>query len=476
MEQYTKPPLCVDLDGTLIRTNSLYEAVLAVLKQKPQLLLSLVRASRKGRAYVKQIIGEESEQYELHLPYNLPFLAWLKDQHKNGRVLILATASDMSIAKKVSEKLKIFQDVIANTTDQPINASTKYKILCAKFGKQKFSYAGNSRADLSVWQCAKSGIIVNAPSNVAKQARTILPIEIEFFDEKNPLVPTILKEIRIHQWVKNLLLFVPPIAAHVLGNTEILMHAIIAFFSFSFAASSVYIMNDLLDIASDRAHRTKRHRPIASGQISISRALVLGSVLLLGSIVLALAFLPILFFWILILYFCITTAYSLRAKKIPYLDIIILAGLYCLRIIAGSAATGVPTSAWLFMFALWFFLSLAAIKRVTELVYLEHAHTVAEGRGYSKRDKKLLTALGTTSALFACIVLLLYTQSATVSELYTHPTRLIIIIPLLGIWTIRMWYLSLSGKLPDDPVLFASKDAVSYAIIVLTALATIMAI
>ena len=250
------------------------------------------------------------------------------------------------------------------------------------------------------------------------------------------------------------------------------MQTMVGFISFSCIASSIYIFNDLFDLSSDRAHATKRFRPIAAGKISLFHATLLGIGMALAGIIIAFLFLPNAFLGILLLYIVITSTYSLRLKKIPYVDIAVLAGLYILRIVAGSAATGIPTSKWLFLFAACLFISLGIAKRVTELARLKESHDSAIGRGYTKRDKELLVALGLTSALFACIVLGFYAVSPVVSNLYSHPNSLIWMAPVFGLWIIRMWKHAIAGSLPEDPVLFAIKDYGSY--IAIAALAGIL--
>lgn len=465
MEQSSLHPLCVDLDGTLVRTNTLFEGVLSAIKKRPWIIIEMLHASLKGKAVVKHIIGIHAMLNPATLPYNKEFLTWLTQQHANKRTLILATASDKHIADAVAKELGIFTEVIANTPTAPVSAHGKDIILCNQFGAKGFSYAGNSRADLAVWKCASSAIIVDASNDVSHKAHAIVPVEAEFSSRITITPRTILKTIRSHQWVKNLLLATAPIAAHRITDPAVFTQTVIGFISFSCIASSIYIFNDLFDLPSDRAHATKRFRPIAAGKISLFQATLLGISMALSGIIIAYLFLPTAFIAILALYIVITSAYSLRLKKIPYTDIAVLAGLYILRIIAGSTATGIPTSKWLFLFAAWLFISLGIAKRVTELARLKESEERAIGRGYTKRDKELLIALGLTSALFACIVLGFYAVSPVVSNLYSHPNNLIWMAPVFGLWIARLWKRAITGSLPEDPVLFAIKDYGSYVAI-----------
>ena len=464
MPQQPSSILCVDLDGTLIETNTIFEALLVAMKKNPFRLFPILSSAFQSKAYVKHTIGEYVKNESFTWLYNNKLLAFLRIEHSKGRTLILATASDSTIANAVAKELGIFSEVIASTLEKPINATTKFQVLKERFGEKGFSYAGNSTSDISVWNVATSAIIVHAPNKVTAFIREHSVIEREFPSEKKLRIQDIVQEIRIHQWLKNLLLFVPPIMAHRIGNPETFFHTLVGFFSFSLLASSMYVMNDLLDIQADRAHQTKRFRPIALGTISALQAIILAVCVALGSFIFALSLLPLAFSAMLVLYIVINAVYSFRAKKIPYIDISILAGLYVLRIIAGSAATGITTSSWLFFFAGFFFFFLASMKRVIELLQLKQREDMAPGRGYSKRDTELLVALGMTSSLLACIVLGLYMRSESVTHLYTNPKMLWTILPLLTIWIVRMWYLTLTKKMPDDPVLFTSKDIVSYGI------------
>ncbi|HSX24965.1 MAG TPA: UbiA family prenyltransferase [Candidatus Andersenbacteria bacterium] len=466
-------PLCVDLDGTLVRTNTLLETALGALKKNPLFIFSIVRALFISKAQVKHRIGQQFSILESPLPYNEEFLAWIKKQHEAGRRLILATASDKAIAVQIAKELGIFDDVIASTPQLSITANGKYAVLCQLFGTNGFSYAGNSKSDLAVWNCAKSAIVVDAPYRISSRIRKNIPVEKVFTTQKNSTIRVFAKTMRIHQWVKNVLLFVPPLAAHEIAQPLVAFHALFGFISFSLLASAVYMFNDIADIGTDRMHSTKKYRPIASGQISLKQSIALGSICVFASIVLSLLFLPASFLGILAIYLAINICYSLFAKKIAYLDILILAGLYVLRIFAGSFATGISTSKWLFIWTLFFFLSLAIVKRVIELLRLNDTLKKAHGRGYHKNDLEILKYTGIASATASIIILAMYIRSSSIFVLYANPLLLWIVVVLVAAWLARIWTLALQQKLPDDPVLFAAKDPVSYAA-VLAVIATML--
>lgn len=421
-------PLCIDLDGTLVRTNTLLETALITLKKNPLFLFALITNYRKGKAYVKDIIGRQFDIRTAPLPYNEEFLAWIQQQHAAGRRLILTTASDTHIATQIANQLGIFEDVIASNPKASVTAAGKAQVLCGIFGTNKFSYAGNSHSDLAVWNCSKNAILVDAPEGITSKIQKDITIEKVFTTTHSSSWRIVARTMRIHQWVKNLLLFVPAVAAHEIVQRSVAIHVILGFISFSLLASAVYIFNDITDIPSDRIHPTKKYRPIASGYMNVKRALWVGIICASISIIISSVFLPLSFLGILAVYLVINICYSLFAKKIAYLDIIILAGLYVLRIFAGSFATGIGTSKWLFVWTMFFFLSLAIVKRIIELLRLNDTDKKAHGRGYHKKDLVVLEYSGVAAASASIIILGLYIRSSSIFILYSKPSLLWIVV------------------------------------------------
>lgn len=457
-------PICVDLDGTLVITDTLYEALLSAIKHHPLFALRLpFLLLSKGRAYVKREITKRVHLRPDLLPYTKEFLAWLMKEKANGRILCLATASDYQIAQSVADHLKIFDRIIASDGTNNLAGAAKAEAIVRVFGQKKFVYAGNSKADLEVWPHADAAIIVNASSSLTQHARKITRVVKVFSGPQGFLVP-IVREIRVHQWVKNILLFVPILTAHMIQDSTLFLQVLAGFAAFSAAASAVYVVNDVFDIEADRRHLTKKNRPIASGMLPLSRALQAVILLVLAAFLLA-APLPAAFTIVLVLYMAVSLLYSLAIKRVPGLDVITLASLYVLRIFAGSAATGIMTSAWLFVFAAFLFMSLALVKRYSELENL-HARnkTLAHGRGYASHHRPLLLGAGLASGYVATGVLALYTQSESVLSLYTHPSRLLMLPPLFFLWVSRVWFLTYQGKVHEDPTVFATKDWVSYVV------------
>jgi phosphoserine phosphatase len=330
------PPLVVDLDGTLIRTDMLHESALRVLRDTPFDTLRIPYWLSQGKAVLKRHLADRSAFDPSSLPYNHELLDWLKQQRTQGRKLILCTASDLSIATAISNHLGVFDEVMASDGIKNLAGKHKAEALEKRFGHGGFDYAGNSRADLAVWQSARRAIIVNASAGLAEKVPAFCEVEQIF-----PLSPSGLKAwrrmLRVHQWLKNSLLFVPLFAAHQLNNPETWQALVLAFFSFSLCASSVYIANDLLDLESDRLHPRKCKRPFASGLIPPWIGVVLAPLLLIVSLASALhvegSFLP----WLLF-YFVLTCVYSWGLKRIILVDCLALAVLYTLRIVAGAAA------------------------------------------------------------------------------------------------------------------------------------------
>lgn len=438
----------------------LHESALSALRDKPLNVLRIPYWLSQGKAVLKRHLAARTEFDPSSLPYNHDLLDWLKQQRTQGRKLILCTASDLSIATTISEHLGIFDEVMASDGATNLAGKHKVEVLEQRFGHAGFDYVGNSRADLAVWQRARRAIVVNASADIAKKAggyceleRVFPALSLGFTDWRLVL--------RVHQWLKNLLLFVPLLAAHQITRLDTWLALFLAFSSFSLCASSVYIANDLLDLESDRQHPRKCNRPFASGLVPAWMGVVLSPLLLLSSLVLARhvggSFLP----W-LVFYFVLTCAYSLGLKRLIIVDCLTLAMLYTLRIVAGAAAASMSLSFWLLAFAVFLFLSLAFVKRYAELeVQLLQGKKKAHGRGYYTSDAPLVQTLGITSGYCAVLVLALYLNSDTVVKLYRAPAFVWGAVPVMLFWVSWMWMQAHRGKMHDDPLVFAVKDKAS---------------
>ncbi len=453
-------PLCVDLDGTLIQSDLLWESIVVLLGRNPFYVLRLLVWLLNGRAHLKRQVSLRVSIDPQSLPYNTEFLSYLQAQQQANRRLILVTAADRIAAEPVFRHLAIFSQMIAS--DHSINLKGKHKRerLVQQFGACGYDYAGDSQADLQVWKDCRRAIVVTGSSKLSRQAASISTVEQCFAKNRNGW-KVWLKAIRVHQWVKNLLVFVPLIAAHQLFQVNFLRSVTVAFAAFSLCASSVYVLNDLLDLHSDRLHPAKRKRPFASGALSIPVGLCLVTALLSACVVISL-FLPWQFQLVLAVYYGLTLAYSLSLKRKLLVDVFVLSALYSIRVLAGGAVTGILLSPWLLAFCLFFFVSLALTKRFTELLGMPAgSRSSLAGRRYIGADLQAIGSLGTTSGFMCVLVLALYINSPQVLSMYQSPVLLWLLCPLILYWISRVWLIAYRGNMNVDPVLFALKDKIS---------------
>lgn len=465
----TPVPLCVDLDGTLLNSDLLLETVFAQLKRQPLASIHWPRWLVAGKARFKAELAALVELEVETLPYHPAFLAFLHDQKRQGRPLVLVTAAHRVLAEQVAAHLGLFDRVLATEGNRNLAGTRKAETLVELFGERGFDYAGNAAVDVAVWQQARRAILVNASARVAAQARANTEVERVFADEGSRLMRWV-KAARLHQWLKNVLIFVPLAAAHAWNDPEKLALCLLAFVSFGLCASSVYLLNDLLDLAADRRHPRKSRRPFAAGTLSILHGAAAIPLLLLAALVLSLLVNPPWFTACLATYTLLTLAYSLRLKQILMLDAIVLAGLYTLRIIAGATAAQVTLSFWLLAFSMFLFLSLALVKRYAELhALLQRGELNAQGRGYHVDDLAILHSLGGSAGYLAVLVLALYINSPEVQKLYRQPLLIGLLCPLLLYWISRVWLFAHRGMMPDDPVIFALTDGVSRGLVLIGA-------
>ncbi len=450
-------PLVVDLDGTLIYTDMLHESTIKLLSNNPFNTLKIPYWLSKGKAVLKGKLAVRTELDPATLPYNKKLLEWLEEQRKTGRKLILCTASHTTIATTISNYLGIFDEVMASDGKINLSGSRKANVLSTRFGQAGFDYVGNSPTDIAVWKCARRAIVVNASADLAKKASRHCAVE-EIFPSPARTIRTYGRVLRVHQWLKNALLFIPIFAAHQLTNPETWMTLFFAFCSFSLCASSVYICNDLMDLENDRQHPRKHKRPFASGIVPIWVGMVLAPLLLLTSLGLA-TLVNSLFITCLAFYFILTCAYSWGLKRLILVDCLTLAILYTVRIIAGAAAANMSLSFWLLAFSGFFFLSLAFVKRYAELeLQLHSGKQKVHGRGYYTSDASLIQTLGITSGYAAVLLLALYLNSDAVLKLYKTVEFIWVAVPILLFWVSWMWMQAHRGNMHDDPLVFAVKD------------------
>ncbi len=468
-------PLVVDLDGTLVLTDLLHEsAVVAVTRAPGRALKALGELVRGDRAALKRRLAEAGPVDTGSLPLREELVGLLSEARAKGRRLVLATASDELLARPIAARVGLFDEVLASDGVRNLKGEEKRTALVDRFGEKAFDYAGDARADLPVFRSARKAILVGPGVRLraeVEQAGT--PVAVELPDRPGGL-RTVLSALRVRQWIKNVLVFVPLVTGHIF-EAPVLAAAVFAFFALSFLASAVYVLNDLGDLASDRQHVSKRKRPMASGDLSIRAGLALVPLLLAGSVAFATA-LPAGSRVLLAVYFVTTTLYTLSLKRQVLVDVFTLAFLYTLRVLLGGAATGVPVSPWLLAFSVFLFLSLAYAKRASELLAVkERGQDAAAGRDWFVWDSLGVQVLGVASAYLSSLVLAIYIHSDVTKRLYAHPGWLWLLVPALLYWTSRVWVLVGRGEMDEDPIVFAARDGVTWALAVATVAVLLMA-
>lgn len=454
-------PLCVDLDGTLVATDTTVEGLLEVLKAAPWRLFALVAMLMSGRPALKRYVASKARIDASTLPYRKEVLTEIRRARDEGRHVLLVTASDQSTADAVANHLGLVDEAVGTHTDTNLKASRKAEYLVSRFGAGGFSYIGDSSADLPVWKAAGEAIMVAPSPSTRRRAEQAVSRSRVLVERPNKLRAAI-KELRPHQWAKNVLLFVPLYFAHQYTNPRLVFTAVMAFFAFSFAASSIYVLNDLVDLPADRMHRSKRNRPLAAGSLSIADGIALSFFSLIVSIGLALAFVSLKFLWVVFGYVVLTTAYSFFLKQRMIVDVLTLASLFTYRVMAGGVAVSVPLSEWLLAFSIFFFTSLAFVKRYSELIQIKaDGRRSIKGRNYRPADMPIIVAAGLASGFLAVLVFALYINSPTIMSYYPRYQVLWGICLVLVYWIMRIWFLAARDEMHDDPVLFAVKDRIS---------------
>jgi len=467
-------PLCVDLDGTLTPADTLHESLLGLARQAPLRLFYLISWAFKGKAFFKHEVASRVTLDAGVLPIRQDLWQWIKSERAGGRRIVLATAADRKVADEVARHLKIFDEVAASDGKTNLSGANKRKALVERFGEKGFDYVGNDMRDIDPWRSSRKAIVVGSP-HIVERARRVAEVA-KVFPTARAGAATWLRAMRLHQWAKNALIFLPGLLAHRILTPPTLIASVLAFFAFGLCASSVYLINDLLDLNSDRHHRRKRERPFAAGVLSARGGLLAAAALLTASAIIG-ACITWQFCLVLLAYYVITWSYSLRLKRTALVDVMTLAGLYTMRIVAGAAATAIPLSFWILAFSVFMFLSLAIVKRYTELYEgIQAGKQGGHGRGYSAEDLPLLLSLGTASGYCTVVVMALYINSTDSQVLYHHHKPLWLSCPLLLYWISRVWLLTTRGKMHDDPVVFALRDRVSIIVLALLGASVMVAI
>jgi len=451
-------PLCVDLDGTLLRTDTLLEICWRLLLRHPFIFLRSIVWLARGRAYFKARVAKCIDLSAIQLPFNPHFLLYLKQQKRLSRPLYLVTAANQYVANKVVEKMEMFRSVIGSDEHVNLKGKNKADYLAEQFAGDAFDYAGNSHADYPVWEKSGEVFVVNANKRVTKKAMS-LDKEVMIFDPPKGRFITFIKAIRVHQFAKNVLVIIPLLTAHLYTSSEAVINVLTAFFIFCLVAGSVYLLNDLVDLDADRQHQGKRSRPLASGDMSIITGIIGSLLLLVLGIGLASLLLNVNFILILLGYYVLTLAYSFVLKKKVLLDVFTLSGLYTLRIVAGIAALNTLYSTWLLVFSAFFFLSLAFLKRDIELSKLASRNLVKmRDKAYYVSDQMMIRCFGIASGFMSIVILALYINSSAVLTLYHKPQWLWGALLVIFAWITHLWFVASRGEMNGDPVLFAIRD------------------
>lgn len=464
-------PLWVALDGALLRTDSLIEAVLWLARRRPGLLLQLLFALLRGEAFLRSRATALAALDPQTLPINAELVAYLRAQRAAGRHLVLVSSADRVLVEAVAAKVGLFDRALGSDGDAILDDAAALEAARAAHGAE-FAFAARGRADPAIWRAARAAVVV---ADSDRAAGSLAAVEARFRSGRGGLRVWV-KALRLHQWSKNALLFVPLGLAGPLASYADYAAGLLGFLVFGLLASTGYLINDLLDLEADRRHRSKQHRPFAAGTLAPAAGIGAAGLLLLVAAALS-TFLPATFGAVAAAYLAGTLTYSMHLKRVPMLDVLVLAGLFTVRILAGAMLTPGPLSFWLLTFSMFLFLSLALVKRYTELAELSADETtLLASRGYTVLDLPLILPLGLGSALASAVIFVSYLVNEKFpTTIYRHPEWLWFVFPILLFWLMRVWRLAVHGRMNDDPVLFALRDRLSLALGAVIGLLLVMA-
>jgi len=452
-------PLTIDVDGTLIRSDLLVESAFGCASKRPGAVVDMMKALKRGKAQLKAAIARETSVNAAALPYDQRVMALIEQARADGRPVYLASASNERYVRAIADHLGLFEGIFASDETVNLSSHRKAERLVEAFGMHGFDYVGNDEADLEVWKCARKRIAVGLSPAVRRRLTAMDP-GAHVIEDSGHTLKAWMKMLRVHQWAKNALVFVPLLTAQAFTVAHF-TQAVVAFVAFSLTASAIYIINDLVDIESDRQHPTKCRRPLASGTVSILKALAASPILLVLAAAASLT-VSVKLFGVLLVYLVMTTAYSFSLKRKLLADVVVLALLYSVRVVGGAAALGVTLSQWLLGFSMFIFASLALVKRYTELAARLDANLPdPTNRNYRKADLEVIAALSAAAGFNAVTVFALYISSDTVHAMYHQPTWLWLVCPLLMYWISRVIVLAHRREMHDDPIVFALTDRVS---------------
>jgi 4-hydroxybenzoate polyprenyltransferase/phosphoserine phosphatase len=460
-----RAPVCVDLDGTLVRSDVLLELILQLVRRRPLLIFQIVVWALQGRSVLKTRVADRATLDPSLLPYNAGVVEIIRREQRSGGTVYLVTGAAAAVANAVASHLGCFDGVIALERGMPnFTGRAKRDELVRRFGQRGFRYIGNSGADLPCWKSAREVIVVE-PTITARAAILAGRLNPHRILARRWLAREFVRALRPWQWAKNVLIFVPLVCSHQYGNQSVLLRAVVCFCAFCLATSSVYLTNDLLDLEADRRDARKRRRPFAAGDLPVSVGLISAPLLFAASMLIALPA-GIKVCAVIVAYITLAITYSLKGKRVAIADVILLSGFYTLRVFLGGIATGVSISPWLAVLSMFLFLSMAIAKRHSELVCRgESRDAVVPGRDYRASDAPVLLGLGISCGNLAALVLALYVRSDVGAALYSNPEWLYGLAPLLIFWLGRMWLVSGRGQLDADPLMFTLHDRTSWVLL-----------
>jgi 4-hydroxybenzoate polyprenyltransferase/phosphoserine phosphatase len=472
-----EPPLYVDLDGTLIKTNTLHEAIIALMRTRPWYVFRLVYWLTRGQAYLWHRLSQHISLNVALLPYRQEVLDYLERERCANRKIVLISGAHEAIVESVAHHLNVFDDYLGSNESIHLVAHHKLSAIAQHDGRKSFSYMGDSSDDICIWKSSLHAIVVGANQSFARKIQNVVENVGHIEVPHEPAYKTILRALRPHQWAKNILLFAAVFLGHKFNDLSLIINSAFGFVAFCLCGSAVYIINDLVDLEADRLHPKKRSRPFAAGDISAVTGILLSVLLFLGALTVS-VYLSLTFTVVLVAYFTLTLLYSFYLKEKLLIDVFLLGLLYTLRVWAGGVCTGIVISNWALAFFMCLFLSLALAKRYSELSDFAAANRGGPlyRRDYRVSDMQFLMSLGCSSALMSVVVVALYINSPDVTRYYRRPTLLWVVCPLLAFWLSRLWLIAARGNLDEDPVLYAIRDKLSYVLGVIIVVVVLLAI
>ncbi len=468
-------PLVVDLDGTLLRTDLLYEKFALLLFSTPWILLLIPFWLLRGKAHLKREFARRTDLDVETLPVNAELLEWLRAEKARGRTLALVSASDEDVVRRVANRFGDLFDIVQGSDGSTnLAGARKLDALKARFGAH-FTYVGDEHRDIVIWEYCRSAVLAGRDSELRTRLSPTITVA-QTFPTPAASMATWARELRVQQWAKNALLFVPLLLSGKFTDLTLFSHVALGFLTFSLLASASYLFNDMVDLRADRMHRSKSKRPLASGALPLRAALAalpVMAVVVAGLLVL----LPWEFAAVAMVYLVVTLAYSYALKRMPILDLLALGFLFTVRILAGIAASETSISPWLLVFSMFFFFSLATVKRYSECrVMAAEGRSHLTGRGYHAADAATLMTLGIASGFCSILVFFLFlVDPLSPVSAYDRPQLLWMVCAVLAYWLGRAWLFAGRGEMHDDVVVFALKDRVSLALGVLCAILGLLA-